>query len=73
MLLPPLDGGMLLFGLGPATPGWRKAEYHLQEQNWGIGILLVLLVLPLVGRLPLLLVLLGLVVNPLVGAVGALS
>jgi hypothetical protein len=71
--LPPLDGGMLLFGLGPKGSGWRKAEYQLAEQNWGIGILLVLLVLPLAGRLPLLLLLLGLVVDPLVGVVGALS
>jgi hypothetical protein len=71
--LPPLDGGMLLFRLGPQTAGWRRAEYHLVERNWGVGVLLVLLVLPLAGRLPLLVVLVGLVVDPLVGAVGALA
>lgn len=71
--LPPLDGGTLLFGLGPNKTGWRRAEYHLAEQNWGIGILLVLLVLPLAGRLPLLVFLIGLVIDPLLRAFGALA
>jgi Zn-dependent protease len=64
--LPPLDGGRLLFGLGPRSGGWQKAEYHLVEQNIGIVVLLVLLLLPLGGATALLPALLDTVVDPLV-------
>ncbi len=50
--LPPLDGGRVLFALGPHTAGWQRAEYVLREQNWGILAVLVLLALPLAGALP---------------------
>lgn len=50
--LPPLDGGRVLFALGPRSPGWQRAEYVLREQNWGIVAVLVLLILPLAGALP---------------------
>jgi Zn-dependent protease len=49
--LPPLDGGRLLFALAPHTPGWQRARHYLVEQNIGLVIVLVLLVLPLGGRL----------------------
>jgi Zn-dependent protease len=64
--LPPLDGGRLLFGLGPRTPGWQRAEYYLVEQNIGIVAVLVLLLLPLGGSRPLLPDLLQTIVTPLV-------
>jgi Zn-dependent protease len=46
--LPPLDGARVLWVLAPQSAGWHKARYHLEEQNWGLGILLVL-TLPLFG------------------------
>ncbi|MDT7546889.1 MAG: hypothetical protein QOE99_2999 [Actinomycetota bacterium] len=64
--LPPLDGGRLLFGLAPRTAGWQKAEYHLVEQNVGIVVLLVLLLLPLGGPQAVLPAILDTVVSPLV-------
>lgn len=69
--LPPLDGGRLLFAYAPRTAGWMRAEYVLAEQNWGVGILLVLLLVPLVGRLPLLLVVLDALASPLLRALAA--
>jgi Zn-dependent protease len=63
--LPPLDGGRLLFGLGPRTSGWQKAEYHLVEQNIGLVALLVLLLIPLGGPQALLPAVLDHVVSPL--------
>ncbi len=63
--LPPLDGGRLLFLLAPRSIGWQQAEYRLAEQNWGVGILLVLLLLPLAGGVPLLLFLLDTILRPL--------
>lgn len=50
--LPPLDGGRVLFALGPRSAGWQRAEYVLREQNWGILAVLALLVIPLAGALP---------------------
>lgn len=65
--LPPLDGGRLLFGLGPRSQGWLKAEYHLVERNIGVVVLLVLLLIPLGGPVPILPQLLDVVVGPLLG------
>ena len=64
--LPPLDGGRLLFGLGPRTVGWQKAEYHLVEQNIGLVAVLVLLLLPLGGSQALLPGVLETIVTPIV-------
>lgn len=68
--LPPLDGGRLLFALAPRSRGWQQAEYRLVEQNWGLGILLVLLLLPLAAGVPLLLFLLDTVAQLLLGWAG---
>ncbi|MCU1674538.1 MAG: hypothetical protein JWN77_2651 [Frankiales bacterium] len=64
--LPPLDGGRLLFARSPRTPGWQKAELYLVEKNLGTVAVLVLLLLPLAGQLPLLLALLSAVGDPFV-------
>ena len=64
--LPPLDGGRLLFALGPLSSGWQKARYHLIEQNIGVAITLVLLIIPLGSKnTPLLLFLLDKLLQPL--------
>lgn len=49
--LPPLDGGRLLFALGPQTAGWRRAQHWLGDGNWGAGILLALILLGSPGLL----------------------
>ena len=71
--LPPLDGGRVLFAYAPRSSGWQRAELLLVEQNVGLVAVLVLLVLPLAGQLPLLLVLLNLVVAPLLTLVSHLG
>jgi Zn-dependent protease len=55
--LPPLDGGRLLFALGPHSLGWQRARHYLVDQNVGLVVVLLLLVLPLGGQLLLLQVL----------------
>lgn len=69
MPLPPLDGGKLLFALAPKTLGWQKARFRLDDENWGVLILLIL-ALPVLVRTPLLVSFLGHIVDPLVGVVG---
>ncbi len=64
--LPPLDGGRLLLGLAPRSPGWQKADFYLVERNLGVVALLVLLLLPLGGSVPPLPALLDIVLGPLV-------
>jgi Zn-dependent protease len=64
--MPPLDGGRLLFGLAPRTPGWQKAEYQLVERNIGIAVLLALLLIPLGGPQALLPTILDTLAGPLV-------
>ncbi|MCU1621650.1 MAG: hypothetical protein JWL79_495 [Frankiales bacterium] len=49
--IPPLSGGRLLLALAPHSLGWQRARHYLVEQNIGIAVLIVLLVLPLGGRL----------------------
>lgn len=65
MPLPPLDGGKLLFALAPKTLGWQKAKYRLDDENWGVLILLVL-ALPVIVSTPILITFLGHIVDPLV-------
>ena len=69
MPIPPLDGGQVLFALGPRSSGWQKADHYLRDQNWGVAVVLVLLLLPLAGRRPLLLVLLDIIGQPIVALV----
>ena len=64
--IPPLDGGRLMFGLAPRTPGWQKAEYQLDERNIGIAVLLALLIIPLGGTQALLPTILDTIAGPLV-------
>jgi hypothetical protein len=68
--IPPLDGGRLLFALAPKTGGWQRAGYRLEEENWGVGIVVLLTIIPLVAAGPLLLVLVGAIADPIVRAVG---
>lgn len=69
--LPPLDGGRLLFLLGPRSLGWQRAQYQLDERNIGLAIVLALLLLPLAGGVPLLLFIVDTVLDPLLRLVAA--
>ena len=31
-----------LWALAPPTPGWQRARYNLEEQNYGLGALVIL-------------------------------
>ncbi|MHB2023473.1 MAG: hypothetical protein ACYCO3_09115 [Mycobacteriales bacterium] len=59
--IPPLEGADVLFSLVRPTPGWQKVRYHLAERNWGVAIVLLLLLLPIAGNAPPLFVLIDLV------------
>jgi hypothetical protein len=43
---PPTDLGRVIFTLGGNTEGWQKARYQLEERNWGVGIVLGLILIP---------------------------
>ncbi|MCU1676244.1 MAG: hypothetical protein JWM93_1002 [Frankiales bacterium] len=40
--LPPMAAGRILLLLAPQTPSWQRASYQLEDNNWGIGIMLAL-------------------------------
>jgi hypothetical protein len=63
--IPPLDGGRLLFALTPKSGGWQRVRYRLDEENWGLLILLFCS-FPVIFRRVLLISILGAIVNPLV-------
>lgn len=63
--LPPLPGGRLLLALAPRTRGWQQAAYQLDERNFGVLALLVLLVLPISAGQALLPYLLDTLLGPL--------
>jgi Zn-dependent protease len=44
--VPPTDGGRVLFLLGPQSQSWKNAQYNLIEKNYGVLILLLILLLP---------------------------
>lgn len=67
--IPPLDGGTLLFALAPITPGWQRARNYA-EANWGLGVLLVLVILPLGPRRPVLLAVVDAIGRPLLHLLG---
>jgi hypothetical protein len=66
--IPPLPLGVWLWSVLPRADGARRIAYRLLEEQWGILVLLVLLLIPLAGQQPLLLALVGAVANPILGA-----
>jgi hypothetical protein len=63
--IPPLPLGVWLWSALPRTPGARRLAYHLLEEQWGVAVLLVLLLVPLGGRQPALLALVAAVADPI--------
>jgi hypothetical protein len=43
---PPTDLGRVIFTLGGQSLSWQKARYQLEERNWGVGIVLGLILVP---------------------------
>lgn len=63
--IPPLDGGRLLFALTPRSGAWQRVRYRLDEENWGLLVLLFCS-FPVIFRRVILISILGAIVNPLV-------
>lgn len=57
--IPPLELGVALWSTLPRSAGSRRLAFHVLEEQWGIGLLLVLLLIPLAGEQPALLQLVG--------------
>jgi hypothetical protein len=57
--IPPLELGVILWSRLPRSPGARRFAYHLLEEQWGVAVCLLFLLLPLAGQQPLLLVLIN--------------
>jgi hypothetical protein len=53
--IPPLPTGVAVWSTFPRTPGARRLAAYLLEDNWGIAVVLILLILPLAGEQPALL------------------
>lgn len=67
--LPPLDAGRALFSVAPRNQGWQRARHWLIEQNIGLVAVLVLLIIPIAGERPLLLVLIDTLARPILDAI----
>jgi hypothetical protein len=66
--IPPLPLGVWLWSVLPRSDGARRIAYRLLEEQWGILVILVLLVIPLAGQEPLLLSLVAAVIDPVLNA-----
>lgn len=63
--IPPMELGVVLWSRLPRSPGARRLAYRVLEEQWGIAVILLLLLLPLAGQLPVLLSLINTVADPL--------
>lgn len=64
--IPPLELGVALWSTLPRSPGSRRMAYRVLEEQWGIVVLLVLLLVPLAGEQPALLQIVGSVADRIV-------
>jgi hypothetical protein len=67
--LPPLPGWRLLELASTGSLGWQRARHYLVDNNLGLLALLILLILPLGGSHPPLLLILDSVVGPLLATI----
>lgn len=67
--IPPMDLGVALWSALPRSAGSRRMAYRVLEEQWGIAILLVLLLLPLAGEQPVLLQLVGSIGDRILNAI----
>lgn len=68
--IPPLATGVAVWSQFPRTPGSRRIAYHLLEEQWGIAVILVFTLIPLVGEEPALLALIGTICDDILRALG---
>jgi hypothetical protein len=66
--VPPLELGVALWSTLPKSPSARRAAYRVLEEQWGVAILLILLIVPLAGEQPALLQLVGAISDRIVDA-----
>lgn len=66
--IPPLATGVAVWTQFPRTAGARRSAYHLLEEQYGIGIVLVLM-LPLINSQALLVAILGPVLDDILHAI----
>jgi hypothetical protein len=66
--IPPLPLGVWLWSVLPHSDGPRRLAYRLLEEQWGILVILVLLLIPLAGQQPALLALIAAVADPIMHA-----
>lgn len=66
--IPPLEMGVVLWSRLPRGPGARRLAYRLLEEQWGIGIVLLLVLLPLAGQQPVILALINTIGRAILGA-----
>jgi hypothetical protein len=66
--LPPLELGVAVWSTLPKSASARRTAYRVLEENWGIIIVLVLILLPIAGESPLLLQLIGALADDVVNA-----
>jgi hypothetical protein len=57
--IPPLELGVALWSTLPKSASARRMAYRVLEEQWGVAIILVLMLLPLAGQQPALLALIG--------------
>ena len=63
--IPPLELGVIVWSRIPRSPGARRVAFHVLEEQWGVAVILLLLLLPLAGQPPALLA----VINAIGGAI----
>jgi hypothetical protein len=66
--IPPLELGVALWSTLPKTAGARRMAYHVLEEQWGVAVILVLMIVPLAGEQPALLQLIGSLADRIVNA-----
>lgn len=66
--IPPLELGVALWSTLPKSPSARRMAYRVLEEQWGVAIILVLLIIPLAGQQPVLLQLVGAIADRIIHA-----
>jgi hypothetical protein len=66
--IPPLELGVIIWSRLPRSPQARRIAYRVLEEQWGVAVILVLLLLPLAGQPPALLAVINAMSRPLLDA-----
>lgn len=66
--IPPLATGVAVWTQFPRTAGSRRLAYRLLEEQWGVAVILLLVLVPLVSEQPAILALVGTVADDILRA-----